>query len=602
MTLLSVTELLQRYRTAALTPRAHMRSVMGAVREADARNIWITTLTDEQLDPYLQRLEQADPEALPLYGVPFAIKDNIDLAGVPTTAGCPAYAYTPQTSAFVVQRLIDAGAIPVGKTNLDQFATGLVGTRSPYGACGNAFDPAYVSGGSSSGSAVAVALGQAAFSLGTDTAGSGRVPAALNNLVGVKPTRGTLSASGVVPACRTLDTISIFALTSADAQRVLDVASVYDPEDVYARRDQVPVLGHGSIPSQRFRFGVPLSEQLAFFGDEAAKTLFRQAVARLQALGGECVELDFEPFLEAARLLYEGPWVSERYTAIRDFIERQPEALFPVTRQIIGGGATPLATDAFAAQYRLQELRRQSEAVWSHMDLIVTPSAGTIYTIEQVNADPVQLNSNLGYYTNFMNLLDYSALAVPAGFLPGGLPFGVTLFAPAFYDQDLLAVGDRLHRAGVDRLATAGRGLPREAPVQARHAHVIPVAVCGAHMEGLALNHQLTERNARHVATTRSAPQYRFYVLPGGPPERPGMVHVGAGGASIELEIWEVPANRFGSFVAGIPAPLGIGKVRLADGGQVPGFICEAAGAEDATEITEYGSWRAWLARRQPTR
>ena len=600
MTMQTITELLQAYRAGERSARAHLGEVMNAVRTGDDRNIWITTLSDDQLEPYLRRLEQANPAELPLYGIPFAIKDNIDLAGVPTTAACPQYAYTPERSAFVVQRLIDAGAVPVGKTNLDQFATGLVGTRSPFGACGNAFDPAYVSGGSSSGSAVAVALGQVAFSLGTDTAGSGRVPAAFNNLVGVKPTRGLLSASGVVPACRTLDTISVFAMTTADAQQVLDAVAVYDAEDAYARPDDVPALGHGRIRPESFRFGVPRPEQLEFFGDGDAQALFQQAVKRLEGLGGEAVTVDFQPFLEAARLLYEGPWVSERFTAIRKFIETEPEALFPVTRQIIGSGAAPTAADAFSAQYRLQALRRRTEAVWDSVDLMITPSAGTIYTIEQVNADPVQLNSNLGYYTNFMNLLDYSALAVPAGFLPSGLPFGVTLFAPAFYDQDLLAVGDRLQRAGVDRLATAERDLPQDEPVQAHHTHVIPVAVCGAHMSGLPLNHQLSGRKARQVASTRSAPEYRFFVLPGGPPERPGMVHVGAGGASVELEIWEVPADRFGSFVAGIPAPLGIGKVRLANGGEVPGFICEAAGAEGATEITELGSWRAWLERRQP--
>ncbi|SEP19064.1 allophanate hydrolase [Aquisalimonas asiatica] len=593
----TLTELLAAYRSGRMNLRRHIAEVMETARSGDDRNIWITVLTDAQLEPYLQRLEAADPAELPLYGVPFAMKDNIDLAGVPTTAGCPDYAYTPEASAFVVQRLIDAGAVPVGKTNLDQFATGLVGTRSPYGACGNAFDPAYVSGGSSSGSAVSVALGQVCFSLGTDTAGSGRVPAAFNNLVGVKPTCGLLSASGVVPACRTIDTISIFATTAADAQQVLDVAASYDPDDAYARPDTVPPLGHGRIPTEGFRFGVPGAAQLAFFGNHEASALFDQAVARLQAVGGTPVELDFEPFLEAARLLYEGPWVSERYTAIRDFIERHPESLFDVTREIIGGGGAPLATDAFAAQYRLQALRRRTEATWSDVDLVVTPTAGTIYTIDAVNADPVRLNSNLGYYTNFMNLLDFSALAVPAGFQSEGLPFGVTLFAPAFYDQDLLAIGDRLHRTQDVTLGATGAAMPAGAPVDARHQHTIPVAVCGAHMRGLPLNWQLTERRARFREVARSAPEYRFYALPGGPPHRPGMVHVGAGGGSVGLEIWDVPADRFGSFVAGIPAPLGIGRVRLDDGREVPGFICEASGAEGAEDITHLGDWRAWLER-----
>ena len=591
----TLTELLDAYRGGHKRLRRHITEVMETARSGDDRNIWITVLTDAQLEPYLQRLEAADPTELPLYGVPFAMKDNIDLAGIPTTAGCPDYTYTPESSAFLVQQLIDAGAVPVGKTNLDQFATGLVGTRSPYGACGNAFDPDYVSGGSSSGSAVSVALGQVCFSLGTDTAGSGRVPAAFNNLVGVKPTCGLLSASGVVPACRTIDTISIFATTVADAQQVLDVAAAFDVDDAYSRPDSVPSLGHGSIPVAGFRFGVPKAEQLAFFGNRESEKLFFQAVERLEALGGKRVELDFEPFLEAARLLYEGPWVSERYTAIREFIERAPESLFPVTREIIGGGGKPLATDAFAAQYRLKALKRRTEATWDDVDLVITPSAGTIYTTDAVNADPVQLNSNLGYYTNFMNLLDFSALAVPAGFQSDGLPFGVTLFAPAFYDQDLLGIGDRLHRDQVLPLGATGAAMPKGEPVAARHAHTIPVAVCGAHMHGLPLNWQLTQRNARFVEATRSAPEYRFYALPGGPPHRPGMVHVGAGGGAVELEVWEVPADRFGSFVAGIPAPLGIGKVRLASGAEVPGFVCEASAANQAEDITALGSWRTWL-------
>ncbi|SEO73513.1 allophanate hydrolase [Aquisalimonas asiatica] len=591
----TISECLSAYRTGHMTVREHVAAVMRAIRTDDARNVWITILNDAEVEPYIKALEHADPDQLPLYGIPFAIKDNIDLAGIETSAGCPDYAYVPDQSAFVVQRLIDAGAVPVGKTNLDQFATGLVGTRSPWGACRNALDPAYVSGGSSSGSAVAVSLGHVAFSLGTDTAGSGRVPAAFNNVVGVKPTRGLLSARGVVPACRTLDTVSIFSATAADAQRVLEVASVFDPHDAFARADSVPSLGHGRILTGRFRFGVPREEQLEFFGNADARRLFQDAVQQLESLGGVSVELDFEPFLQAAELLYDGPWVAERYAAIRELIEHQPESLMDVTRTIIGGGRNPLASDAFEAEYRLTEIKRATEAHWADVDLMVTPTAGTIYTIDAVSAAPVQLNSNLGYYTNFMNLLDYSALAVPAGFLGNGLPFGVTLFAPAFYDHDLLAVGDRLHRIQSLPLGATGQAVPDDDPVAARHEHTVTVAVCGAHMRGLPLNWQLTARRARFLCVTRSAAEYRFHALAGGPPYRPGMVHVGDGGGAVELELWEVPADQFGSFVAGIPAPLGIGKVRLASGDTVPGFVCEASGAEGAEDITELGSWRAWL-------
>lgn len=580
------------YRSGRRTVAEVISRSLAAIRETRHSNAWISVLDDAQLAPWLARLERYRPAELPLYGVPFALKDNIDLAAVPTTAGCPDFRYIPEHSAFVVQRLIEAGAIPLGKTNLDQFATGLVGVRSPYGACGNAFSPRHVAGGSSSGSAVAVASGHVSFALGTDTAGSGRVPAAFNNLIGVKPTRGLLSASGVVPACRTLDTLSIFTLDAADAARILDIAAVHDPADPYARPDQAPVLGRAGIPVAGFRFGVPAAEQLRFFGDRDYAALFSATVDRLRTLGGEALEIDFAPFLEAARLLYEGPWVAERYAAIRAFIDTRPEALYEVTRRIIGAGRTPLAADAFQAQYRLQALRRRSETVWNEVDLVLTPTAGTLPTIAAVQADPVGINSDLGYYTNFMNLLDLCAIAVPAGFRADGLPFGVTLFAPAFRDRELLPIADRLQRAAGTPLGAGARPLPDQPPLAAETRHTIPVAVCGAHLSGLPLNHQLTQRGARLLRTTRTAPEYRFYALPGGPPERPGLVRVASGGAAIEVEVWAVPSNRFGTLVDGIPAPLGIGRVKLEDGSEVAGFLCEAIAIEGAEDITALGSWR----------
>ena len=593
---MTIAGLLDDYRAGRRKVREVIAAALAEVRRADARNVWITVLDDVALDPYLARLEGLDPGALPLYGVPFALKDNIDLAGVPTTAGCPDYAYVPDQSAFVVQRLIDAGAVPLGKTNLDQFATGLVGARSPYGACGNAFNPEYISGGSSAGSAVAVALGQVSFSLGTDTAGSGRVPAAFNNLFGVKPTRGLLSAAGVVPACRTLDTVSIFALDAADAGRVLEVVAVHDSGDPYARPDQVPQLGLAGMPESGFRFGVPAPGQLEFFGDQHYASLFGVAMERLRSLGGEAVEIDFALFLEAARLLYEGPWVAERYAAIRDFFDARPEALFEVTREIIGGGRDPRAVDAFEAQYRLQALRSQAEAVWDSVDLVLTPTAGTIPTIAAVQAEPVRVNSNLGYYTNFMNLLDLCAIAVPSGFRTDGLPFGVTLFAPAFRDRELLPIADRLQRAAGLPLGATGCPQHKRPALAPDGRHEIPVAVCGAHMSGLPLNHQLTDRRARLIRATRTAPEYRFFALPGGPPERPGLVRVGSDGAAIDVEVWAMPADHFGSFVAGIPAPLGIGRVRLEDGSEVPGFLCESIATQGAVEISGLSSWRHYIA------
>lgn len=567
---------------------------------ADRHHAWISVLPEPRVLELAAALGRSDPASLPLYGVPFAIKDNIDLAGQPTTAGCPDFAYTPAASAFAVERLIAAGAIPLGKTNLDQFATGLNGTRSPYGACNNAFDPAYISGGSSSGSAVALALGQVSFSLGTDTAGSGRVPAAFNNLIGLKPSCGLLSSRGVVPACRSLDSLSIFALSAADAQRVLAVAEGYDAADPYSR--PAPAAGRRFAAGESFRFGVPLPGQLAFFGDAHNPGLFAAAMARLEALGGTRVEVDFAPFLETARLLYGGPWVAERYHAIGAFIETQPQSVFPVTRAITLQGSKPSAVDAFAALYRLKSLQRQCSPAWDEVDVMLTPTAGFQPTIAAVQADPLQLNTDLGYYTNFMNLLDYAAVAVPAAFRPDGLPFGVTLFAPAGQDAALLELAARWQQATGLPLGATGQRLPDAAAKSAAPTAAAPdrvrVAVCGAHLSGLPLNAQLLERGARLLGSVRSAAEYRFYALAGGPPLRPGMVRVGEGGASIEMEVWDLPLSRFGSFVAGIPAPLAIGKVRLDDGSEVCGFVCESAGVDGAEDITSYGGWRAWLASR----
>jgi allophanate hydrolase len=626
---LLIAPLLEGYRARRFLPPDVVRQVLAAIARAPDRGVWITLLESERILDYAAALMGRDPDTLPLYGVPFAIKDNIDLEGVPTTAGCPDYAYTPGRSAFVVRKLLEAGAIPIGKTNLDQFATGLVGTRSPYGAARNSFDPSYVSGGSSSGSAVAVAMGLVSFALGTDTAGSGRVPAGFNNIVGLKPTCGAVSSSGVVPACRSLDCVSIFALTADDAARVYDVVAEFDPDDCYSRAMSGPRARAAELVAPRepsphgiatwqsaaspFRFGVPRSGQLEFFGDDAYARLFDESVRRLGALGGTPVEIDFEPFLAAARLLYEGPWVVERYCAVGEFLERQPQSVHPVTRQIILKGRESKAVDAFRSQYRLMELRRATEQTWSRIDVLMTPTSGTIYRIDAVESDPIRLNSNLGYYTNFVNLLDLAAVAVPAGFRADGLPFGVTLVGRAGADRHLLTLADGLHRSRPTMLGALAVALPPNAPAATRaspgtHApgntypaegadavETIAVAVCGAHMEGLPLNHQLTSRGAVFLTRTRTAPAYRFYALPGGPPHRPGLVRVTSGGASIEVEIWAVPAAHFGTFVAGIPAPLGIGKVELETGEHVAGFVCESYAIATATDITCLASWRRYL-------
>lgn len=437
---LEIAHLQAQYRLG-LTPTGLVKQLAAATSAEDSHQVWIYRLSLDEMLVYAKNLEAKQTKDLPLYGIPFAIKDNIDLAGVPTTAGCPDYAYTPEKSATVVQKLIDAGAIPVGKTNLDQFATGLVGTRSPYGACKNSINPDYISGGSSAGSAVSVALGLVSFSLGTDTAGSGRVPAAFNNLVGVKPSLGLLSTDGVVPACRTLDCVSIFTKNAEDAATVLESAQGFDADDAYSR--ELPA----SLPSnlaRNFKFGVPKLSQLAFFDNAETPQLFQQAIDQLEAIGGSVVEIDFAPFIETAQLLYQGPWVAERYAAIKDFFDAKPEAIFPVTKQIINNAAKFSAADTFNAMYQLKALQRKADEVWGKVDLIVTPTAGTIYTIAEVNADPIQTNTNLGYYTNFMNLLDMAAIAVPTGFYANGIGFGVTISAPAFSDAALLNLTRRM--------------------------------------------------------------------------------------------------------------------------------------------------------------
>ena len=584
-----IADLLSGYRAHRFTPTDVIELALQRADQAVQRHVWITRLSREQLLRNARAVEQRSMEELPLYGIPFVIKDNIDLAGVPTTAGCAEYSYVPANSSAVVQSLIDAGAIPLGKSNLDQFATGLVGTRSPYGACQNSFNADYISGGSSSGSAVAVATGLASFALGTDTAGSGRIPAAFNNIVGLKPSVGRISTRGVVPACRSLDCVSIFALTAEDAATVLSVVEGFDSQDPYSR-----VVGNAAINGRRF--GVPRSEQLQFFGDPDYARLFDRAIARIDSLGGSLIQIDFAPFLDAARLLYEGPWVAERYAAVEGFIHRQASAMHQVTRQIIEAGKLPSAVDGFKAQYQLMSLKRASEEVWGSVDVILTPTAGTIYEIARVNAEPIRTNSTLGYYTHFMNLLDLTGVAIPAGFRSDGLPFGVTIVGRSATDHALLALAGELQRALVDTLGAMKWAMPERAKsVSATREGYIAVAVCGAHMDGLPLNGQLRDRGGYLVQSTRTAAAYRLFALSGERPRRPGLVRMSDGGASVAVEVWAVRSAEFASLVEGIPAPLGLGKVELYDGERVPGFLCESYAAEGAIDITELGGWRAYL-------
>ena len=591
---LQLQALRQAYLQQQITPRLCIAQLRArALALNDDYHLFIHVLSDAELEPYLAALEQASPEQLPLYGIPFAIKDNIDLAGIPTTAACPAFSYVPTTHATLVAQLIALGAIPIGKTNLDQFATGLNGTRSPYGICRNSVLPDYPSGGSSAGSALAVALGVVSFALGTDTAGSGRVPAALNNLIGLKPSKGLLSTAGVVPACRTLDCTTFFTSTAAEASQLLGLTAQYDPADAYSRRNMPWNTARAfGQPASGFRFGVPAA--LDFMGCAQSEALFTKAVAQLEALGGIRVEIDFTVFLQAARLLYEGPWVAERYSVAGALIESNPEAVLPVIRQVLAQAPQATAVQAFEAQYRLQALKASADAIMQDLECVITPAYPRPVTLAELAAAPVQRNAELGTYTNFMNLLDYAAVAVPAGFMGNGLPSGVTLFGRAFTDQYLLSLADALHRA--QRLPLiAGHGFACDAPRLPAKNDRTRIVVCGAHLSGLPLNWQLTEKQARLIKATHTAPHYALYALPGPPPARPGLQRVHSQGRSIAVEVWELPTMALGTFLSEIPAPLGLGKIELVDGGWETGFICEGYALAEATAITAYDGWRDYL-------
>lgn len=566
-------------------------------------SVWIYRLPREQLMEQASQVQERRKrgEMLPLFGVPFGVKDNIDVAGVPTTAACPAFAYVPRHSAPAVDKLLAAGAICIGKTNLDQFATGLVGTRSPYGSCRNVFDPRYIAGGSSSGSGVAVAAGQVSFALGTDTAGSGRVPAAFNNIVGLKPSRGRISTVGVVPACRSLDCVSILTLTCEDAAVVADVITGYDENDPYARRsEEFPVSR--LVPLTQIRFGVPVDSSLRFFGNDIAAAQYRQAVTTMTKLGATPVTIDFQPFARASRLLYEGPWVAERLEAVKDLMADCPEAFLPVIRTIIQAARRFDGVSVFEGFYELRALARHAEAEWRKIDLLFLPTTGTIYTLEEVERDPIQLNVNLGYYTNFVNLLDQCGVAVPSGFGSDGLPTGVTLLAPAGREAMLLKAADQFHRSqgltmGATGISMTSNKAKDAQAMRSNENGLVRLAVVGAHLSGQPLNHQLTDRQARLVQTCSTAPLYRLFALPNTTPPKPGLIRTDAEtGAAVEVEVWELTTEAFGSFVAAVPPPMVIGTLQLADGTSVKGFMCEGCATAGAKDISRFGGWRAFLA------
>ena len=590
----TVAAIVAAHRAGRLSPAQTVARSFQRIRDHNDPAIFISLRDEADAVAEAEALTAKDAAQLPLYGVPVAVKDNIDVAGLPTTAACPAYSYAPSHDATAVARLRAAGAIMIGKTNLDQFATGLVGVRSPYGIPNNPMRGDLIPGGSSSGSAVAVSAGLVPLALGTDTAGSGRVPAMLNNIVGLKPSLGLVSTAGVVPACRTLDCVSVFSLTVDDAMTALRAMAGPDGADPFSRNREL--AGVSAFPAN-LRLGVPRDGQLIFFGDKASEAAYGAALKRWTALGATLVGFDLEPLYETARLLYEGPWVAERYLVIRNLLASSPDAIHPVTREITIAGARLSAADTFAALYRLQALRRIAERAFADIDALVLPTAPTVYSTAQVLANPIELNSRLGTYTNFVNLLDLCGLALPAAIRPDEIPFGITLLAPAGQDARLASMG-RVFQADT-KMTLGARGVsqpPLADLTTSLSGDEIAIAVVGAHLSGMTLNGELKTLGGRLLEATVTAPDYRLYALDTAPP-KPGMLRVEAGtGASIELEIWALPAASFGKFVAAVPPPLSIGTVRLADGRGIKGFIVEAADIDGAREISAFGGWRAFVA------
>lgn len=579
----------QAYRSGQIEPGVHLSQLLERLSTTDPA--WISLISPAQLEQQLQQLlARESAAALPLYGIPFAVKDNIDVSDLPTTAACPAFGYQPSRDAEVVARLKAAGAIVLGKTNLDQFATGLVGTRSPYGAVANSFHPEYISGGSSSGSASVVARGLMPFSLGTDTAGSGRVPAAFNNIVGLKPTRGWFSTQGIVPACRTLDCVSVFALTVTDAEFISRILAGYDAADPYSRR--CPQSQPVACPA-RPRLAIP--DRLEFLGDLQAQQCFEQSLQRLREAGATLEPIEFEPFRQLARLLYDGPWVAERYVTAESLINTTPQHLDPSVGQILADAPNRDLIASFKAEYQRAALAQRIQQLLAGFDALVVPTAATHYRLAEVAEEPLVLNSNLGLYTNFTNLADLSALAIPAGFRPDGLPFGISLIAPAWHDAALADLGKRLQQDWALPLGATGLAWSEPAPVEPPlRPDSVRLAVVGAHLTGMPLNGQLTQRGAVLVEACRTASQYRLYALANTTPAKPGLMR-DPKGVSIDVELWDIPLARFGEFVAEIPPPLGIGTLLLADGRQVKGFICEAWALQGATDISQFGGWRAYI-------
>ncbi|UJR38443.1 hypothetical protein I4U23_031111 [Adineta vaga] len=600
----NISELHQLYSTDSNALANTINSIYDRIENEGTKLIWISVISRENAMKKVKQLLTISIEdrcKFPLYGVPFAVKDNIDVTNLSTTAACPVFGCKAAIeTAPVVQKLEQAGGILIGKTNMDQFATGLVGTRSPYGACACVFNKNYISGGSSSGSAVAVASGLVTFSLGTDTAGSGRVPAMFNNIIGMKPSRGLLSSRGVVPACRSLDCVSIFAETAFDASLILSITRGFDELDPYSRQ---PSCSSGASPwaiSAKFRFGVPTQNTREFFGDSENPKLFQNAIDIIQRdLDGEAIPFDLTPFLNVAGLLYKGPWVAERYAAVGHFIDEHQSDTDPIVHSIISKSKNYSAVDVFNAIYELERLKKQTDKIWENFDVMLVPTAPRTYTIDEINNSPIELNSHLGYYTNFVNLLDLAAIALPAGIRSDGLPFGVTLISHAFTDNALLLLGDRIHRSLSKTIAGSTRLLsntPKLSITDSHQMNYFLLAVVGAHLSDQPLNYQLIERHGQFVRKCRTHHEYRLYALQNTTPPKPGLIRViGNQGPGIEIEIWALPTEHVASFMSLIPSPLSIGNIILEDGQIVKGFLVESSALDNAEDITHLGGWRSYL-------
>jgi len=591
----TLAQILTAHRSGTLALTDTIEAVYSAIASADDPAMFIALRAKAEVLAEAKTLQAAGKTDLPLYGIPFAVKDNIDVAGLPTSAACPAFVHDVTEDATSVARLRAAGAIVIGKTNLDQFATGLVGVRSPYGVPKNAMKEGLVPGGSSSGSAVAVARGIVPFSLGTDTAGSGRVPAGLNNIVGLKPSLGLIPNTGMVPACRTLDCTSVFALTAEDALLVASVMSGVDGKDSLAR--PLPLGPLQAVPPGLI-FGVPKPEQREFFGSKDAQAAYETGLKLAEGLGIKLVDIDMTPFYATAQLLYDGPWVAERTAALGDMITKTPEVLHPVTRAIVEKGLSVSAVDTFTALYKLADLKALAYASLEGLDGLLLPTAPRAYTVKELEAEPILCNSRLGTYTNFVNLLDLCGFAVPSMIAGDGTPYGVTFLAKAGKDALLASIAAAVQRANGLTLGATGFACP-PLPVFSITAapHEYAIAVVGAHLSGQPLNHQLTSLGGRLLEAGTTSADYRFYALGGGGVARPGLVRVEKGqGVPIKLEVWALPFDKAARFIAQIPAPLGIGTVILFDGRTVQGFLCEPEALKDATDISHFGGWLAYRA------